>query len=105
MVYTFSIPKGSVTCGLPGVILSTCIPRRIHQTELKMNPKDYEPPGLKQILSGLTSIINGLANLRNNASDSHATAYRPSRRHAELISNFIFNSMLDRKLKRMNQIK
>lgn len=70
------------------------------QKELGLSPVDYESSGLKQILSGLTSIVNGLANLRNEASDSHATVYKPLKRHAELavncsktVSNFIFASL------------
>jgi hypothetical protein len=42
---------------------------------------------LKQVLSGLTSIVNGLAGMRNKMSDSHAAVYRPSRHHAKLAVN------------------
>ena len=70
------------------------------QKELSLSPGTYDSPGLKQILSGLTSIVNGLANLRNEASDSHASIYKPAKRHAELavncsksVSNFIFASL------------
>ena len=42
---------------------------------------------LKSILSGLSSIINGLGNLRNEASDSHASQYKPAKHHAELAVN------------------
>ena len=54
---------------------------------------------LKQILSGLNSIVIGLAGLRTKASDSHAPEYKPSKHHAELAVNcamtftsFILNS-------------
>lgn len=42
---------------------------------------------LKAILSGLSSIIKGLAELRNKTSDSHAVEYRPAKHHAELAVN------------------
>ncbi len=70
------------------------------QNELSLSPQDYDVPGLKQILSGLISIVNGLANLRNEAGDSHATTYKPMGRHAELavncsvtVGNFVFASL------------
>jgi hypothetical protein len=55
------------------------------QKLLNLHPdrKDIAEP-LRQILSGLASIVNGLAALRNKMSDAHATTYRPSRHHATL---------------------
>lgn len=54
---------------------------------------------LKQILSGLTSIVNGLAAMRNKMSDAHAATYRPSRHHAKLavyaattLADFLFET-------------
>ena len=54
---------------------------------------------LRQILSGLTSIVSGLASMRNTMSDSHAIRYKPSKHHARLavnasktLSNFIFDT-------------
>jgi acetoin utilization deacetylase AcuC-like enzyme len=54
---------------------------------------------LKQILSGLTSIVNGLATMRNKMSDAHAATYRPSRHHAKLavysattLADFLFET-------------
>ncbi|MBZ0205797.1 MAG: abortive infection family protein [Flavobacteriales bacterium] len=41
---------------------------------------------LKQVLTGLSSIVNGLAGMRNNMSDAHA-GYKPSKRHAKLAVN------------------
>jgi hypothetical protein len=55
---------------------------------LKMSPGDYEDENLKQILSGVFSIINGVSGLRNTFSDSHGSA--PSKideRHAILTVN------------------
>lgn len=42
---------------------------------------------LRQVLSGLTSIVSGLAPLRNKMSDAHARTFRPSRHHAKLAVN------------------
>jgi hypothetical protein len=54
---------------------------------------------LKQILSGLTSIVSGLAGMRNKMSDAHAQSYRPRKHHAKLavnaaktLANFIFDT-------------
>jgi hypothetical protein len=59
---------------------------------IKMSPGDYEDDNLKQILSGVFSIINGVSGLRNNFSDSHGTApsktiYKIDERHAILTVN------------------
>jgi hypothetical protein len=42
---------------------------------------------LKQVLTGLTSIVQGLSAMRNKMSDSHGTTYKPSRHHAKLAVN------------------
>ena len=42
---------------------------------------------LKQVLSGLSSIINGLAAMKNRMPDAHGMAYKPSRHHAEWAVN------------------
>jgi len=42
---------------------------------------------LRQILSGLTSIVSGLATLRNRMSDSHVISYKPLEHHARLAVN------------------
>jgi Abortive infection C-terminus len=54
---------------------------------------------LRQILSGLTSIVSGLATLRNTMSDSHVISYKPSEHHARLavnsaktLCNFLFDT-------------
>ena len=55
---------------------------------------------LKQVLSGLSNIINGLAAMRNKMSDAHGVTYKPSRHHAKLavnsaktLADFLFDSM------------
>lgn len=45
------------------------------------------PDSIKQTLSGLTSIVNGLANMRNEMSDAHARRYNPEKRHSKLAVN------------------
>lgn len=54
---------------------------------------------LRQILSGLTSVVNGLAAMRNKMSDAHAATFRPSRHHAKLavyaattLADFLFET-------------
>jgi hypothetical protein len=42
---------------------------------------------LRQILSGLTSIVAGLGALRNRAGDAHARPFKPERHHAKLAAN------------------
>lgn len=59
---------------------------------LKMSPGDYNDENLKQILSGVFSIINGVSGLRNAFSDSHGSApskmiYKIDERHAILTVN------------------
>lgn len=42
---------------------------------------------LKQVLTGLTSIVQGLSAMRNKMSDSHGTTYKPARHQAKLAVN------------------
>jgi hypothetical protein len=61
-------------------------------TLLNMSPGDYEDDNLKQILSGVFSIVNGVSGLRNTFSDSHGIApskktYKIDERHAILTVN------------------
>ncbi len=61
--------------------------RRV-QRLLNLEParKDISDP-LKQVLSGLVSIVSGLSALRNKMSDSHVRSFQPSRGHATLVVN------------------
>ncbi len=70
------------------------------QTLLNLDParKDISDM-LRQVLSGLTSVVNGLASMRNRMSDAHAAGYKASKHHAKLAVNsaktfadFIFDS-------------
>ncbi len=42
---------------------------------------------LKQILSGLNSIISGISGISNKMGDRHSRTYKPSKRHAKLAVN------------------
>jgi hypothetical protein len=53
----------------------------------------------RQVLSGLISVVNGIAMMRNKMSDAHASTYRPSRHHAKLavyaattLADFLFET-------------
>jgi hypothetical protein len=70
------------------------------QTLLNLDParKDISDM-LRQVLSGLTSVVNGLAGMRNKMSDAHVSSYKASKHHAKLAVNsaktfadFIFDS-------------
>lgn len=55
---------------------------------LKLDPSDKNyPDSIKQILSGLISIINGIANMRNEMSDAHTRRYKPEKHHSKLAVN------------------
>jgi hypothetical protein len=59
---------------------------------LRMSPGDYDDENLKQILSGVFSIINGVSGLRNAYGDSHGSSpsketYKIDERHAILTVN------------------
>jgi hypothetical protein len=58
------------------------------QTLLNLDParKDISEM-LRQVLSGLTSIVTGLAGMRNRMSDAHASSYKASKHHAKLAVN------------------
>ncbi|UFJ41242.1 abortive infection family protein [Brevibacillus humidisoli] len=53
---------------------------------LEPSRKDISEP-LKQVLSGLNSIVTGLSGIRNKMSDSHVITYKPSKHHAKLAVN------------------
>ena len=74
--------------------------RRV-QRLLNLDPARPDIDGsLKQLLSGLFSIVNGLAAVRNRMGDAHARTYKPSKHHAVLtvdaaktIANFLYETM------------
>jgi len=55
---------------------------------MKLDPDAKEiDDALKPIVTGLSSVIYGLASTRNKMSDAHARTYKPSRHHAKLAVN------------------
>lgn len=57
------------------------------QKLLNLTPDASLPDNLKQLLSGLTSTINGIASLRNKMGDAHVVSYKAQKHHAELAVN------------------
>lgn len=49
---------------------------------------------LREILSGLISIVSGMAGLRNKMSDAHVRTYKPDKHHAKLAVNAV-NTVCD----------
>lgn len=55
---------------------------------LKLNPSDPKYPNhIAKMLSGLISVVDGLAEMRNKMSDSHARRQKPEKHHAKLALN------------------
>lgn len=55
---------------------------------LNLSPGNPDIDGpLKQVLTGLSSIINGLAGMSNKMGDRHVRTYKPSKHHAVLVVN------------------
>jgi hypothetical protein len=73
-------------------------------TLLQMSPGSYDDKNIKQILSGVFSIISGVSGIRNVFSDSHGSSpskskYKIDKRHtilvvnlAKTISEYLFQS-------------
>jgi hypothetical protein len=58
------------------------------QKLLNLDPSRPEvDQSLKQVLSGLVSIVQGLAGLSNKMGDRHVRTYKPSRHHAIFVCN------------------
>ena len=60
------------------------------QTSLGLDPAQMADDDLKRILSGLTSIVDGLGAFRTHVGSAHGRgrkAYRPAPRHARLVLN------------------
>lgn len=69
-----------------------------NELNLNTNNPSLEKP-LKQVLSGLVNIINGLAEIRNKNGDAHHRRYEVDKHHAVLVINsaktvvtFLFNT-------------
>ena len=57
------------------------------QKKLNLDPKDHDLESLQKILRGLTSVIDGLAGIRNRMGDAHARTFKAHRHHAVLAVN------------------
>lgn len=57
------------------------------QKRLRLAPSKEVVVPLRQILSGLNSVVIGLAGLRNKMSDAHPVTDRPAQHHAKLAVN------------------
>lgn len=58
--------------------------------KLNLSPNNHNEQIFKQILGGCSSVVNGLASLRNEYGDSHGkgqTVYKPAQRHTDLAIN------------------
>jgi hypothetical protein len=75
------------------------------QKLLNLDPsrKDVEGP-LKQVLTGLASVVSGIAGASNKMGDRHVRTYKPGKRHASLVlnsaktlANFLFETQLERR--------
>lgn len=58
--------------------------------KLNLSPNNHNEQVFKQILGGCSSIVNGIASLRNEYGDSHGkgqTVYKPEQRHTDLTIN------------------
>ena len=80
---------------------------------LNLGPKRKDiSDTLKQILSGLNSIVTGLAGLRNKMSDAHVASYKPSKHHAKLafnsaktLADFLFDTVEHQGKGRINKLQ
>ena len=45
---------------------------------------------LKQLLSGMVTIVSGIASIRNSMSDAHTRSYKPAKHHAKLAVNSVY---------------
>lgn len=63
---------------------------RLVSEQLQLAPSQYSEDAFKRILGGCTSVVEGLATLRNRLGDAHGSGprqTRPGPRHAELAVN------------------
>jgi hypothetical protein len=77
---------------------------------LNLDPKSIPNQYLKEITSGVITIIHGIGTISNKMSDRHSQTYTPSKRHAKLIANsaltiidFIYE-VIDYQMSRINDL-
>ncbi len=64
---------------------------KVTKKALNLNPSQKDlSDTLKQILSGLNSLVSGISGLSNKMADRHSRSYKPSRHHAKLAVNVAF---------------
>ncbi|WP_353070249.1 abortive infection family protein [Tunturibacter empetritectus] len=67
---------------------------KVVRSHLQLDPADMQDDGLKKILSGLASIVDGIASLRTKRGSAHGhdgrTSFRLEPRHARLASHGAF---------------
>ena len=54
---------------------------------LQMAPDKYTEGAIRQILNGLSSVIQGVDSLSNQICDRHRRRFKPAARHAKLATN------------------
>jgi hypothetical protein len=63
---------------------------KLIKKNLNLDPKNHNIETFKQILTGVTSVVQGFGSLRNDYGDAHgkgSNSYIPEQRHAELVIN------------------
>jgi abortive infection Abi-like protein len=103
-------PDGSITAArtmLESVCKHICDERNVHYdsgwdltrlykaaaASMRLAPDQHTEQVIKQILSGVTTVVGGLASMRNSLSDAHGRgkgSVRPRPRHAKLAVNSAF---------------
>lgn len=66
------------------------LPKLYRKVQKHLNLEPARPDidsTLKQVLGGLSSIVSGLAGLRNMMSDAHVRSYKPQKHHALFVVN------------------
>ncbi|MRG86733.1 abortive infection family protein [Salinibacillus xinjiangensis] len=55
---------------------------------LNLNPKDPElDKALKEVLTGLIKVVNGISEVRNSRGDSHIPKYKIDKHHAVVVNS------------------
>jgi Abortive infection C-terminus len=54
---------------------------------LKLSPDAHTDETIRQVLNGLTSVIDGIETLSNQMGDRHRRKLKPTKRHAKLVVN------------------
>lgn len=63
---------------------------KVTKQALHLDPSKDLSDTLKQILTGLNSLVSGISGLSNKMADRHSRSYKPSRHHAKLAVNVAF---------------